>query len=286
MATTKLSERALTGFAKGRLYDQYRPSYPAKAVTKLLAAAGVGGVRDARIVDLASGTGKFTELLAAREEGFEILAVEPHAGMRSELERKNLRRVDSRDGSATAIPAADGTIDAVFAAQAFHWFANQESLREIHRVLKPGGVLGMIWNIEDYNQTKSAAMTTTWESKLHDLTWTFDDNEPRFRHEKWKQVFDNQVKSTPLTILTSANPLFSLPLGEDEVKFTTWLSKESLWSRYSTLSHIAVLEGEELEKTKRTFTEIVNGEDVEANEKGEIPIHGVTYMAWTSKIPE
>ena len=33
--------------------------------------------------------------------------------------------------------------------QAFHWFANEESLKEIHRVLKPAGVLAMVWNAED-----------------------------------------------------------------------------------------------------------------------------------------
>jgi hypothetical protein len=90
-------------------------------------------------------------------------------------------------------------------------------------------------------------MSTPWESKLHDLIWTFDDNEPRFRHEKWKKVFDDQIKTIPLTIMTSASPLFSLALGEDEVKFTTPLTRDALWSRFSTLSQIAVLEGDELE---------------------------------------
>ena len=59
-------------------------------------------------------------------------------------------------------------------------------------------------------------------------------------------MFDNQIKSTPLTITAFASPLFSLPLGEDEVKWTVRLSKENIWKRFSTLSQIAVLEGEAL----------------------------------------
>ena len=68
------------GFEKASLYDEHRPSYPPEAVTRFLKHLQVNGVKRARIVDLAAGTGKFTELLAGRNEGFEILAVEPHNG--------------------------------------------------------------------------------------------------------------------------------------------------------------------------------------------------------------
>lgn len=47
-----------------------------------------------------------------------------------------------------------------------------------------------------------------------------------------------------------SNSLFSLPLGEDNVKWTVWLEKEELWKRLRTLSHVAVLEGEKLEVSK------------------------------------
>lgn len=54
--------------------------YPPEAMTRFLKHLQVDGVKCARIVDLAAGTGKFTELLAARDEVFDILAVEPHNG--------------------------------------------------------------------------------------------------------------------------------------------------------------------------------------------------------------
>ena len=76
--------------------------------------------------------------------------------------------------------------------------------------------------------------------------WTFDDQQPRFRHEKWRAVFDEQLKTTPFTIQT-ANPLFSLPPGEHVERWTIWLSKEAVWERYRTISYIARLEGQELE---------------------------------------
>jgi hypothetical protein len=89
-------------------------------------------------------------------------------------------------------------------------------------------------------------MATDWESAVRDLTWTFDDNRPRFRHEKWRKCFDEQLAHSPFS-LTSADPIFSLPLGEGSVKFETWLSRDDIWKRYRTLSQIAVLEGETLE---------------------------------------
>lgn len=105
----------------------------------------------------------------------------------------------------------------------------------------------MIWNIEHYNAPRDHEAATSWEQKVHDLTWTFDDKEPRFRHEKWRQVLEDQSKATPLSLIVPNDQYFSLPLGEHLEPFETWLSKEAVWERYSTISHIAVLEGEERE---------------------------------------
>jgi ubiquinone/menaquinone biosynthesis C-methylase UbiE len=66
---------------------------------------------------LAAGTGKFTEALAAREEGFEIIAVEPHADMRRVLSERGLKGVKVVDGTAENVPVENGWADAVFVAQ-------------------------------------------------------------------------------------------------------------------------------------------------------------------------
>jgi hypothetical protein len=115
--STRLSEKAVSGFAKAALYEEHRPSYPQHAVALLLDAAAVSGYKGARLVDLAAGTGKFTELLAAQEEQFSVAAIEPHQEMRKQLEQKALRNVTVTDGVSTAIPEETESVDAVFAAQ-------------------------------------------------------------------------------------------------------------------------------------------------------------------------
>lgn len=97
------------------------------------------------------------------------------------------------------------------------------------------------------NAARTHVTTTSWEAELLDLTWSFNDGNPRHRHEKWKEVFDKQLKSNPLSIVATADPLFSLPLASHECKWTVWLTKDGLMKRYWTLSQIAVLEGDEKE---------------------------------------
>ena len=75
MSATAYSDHARSGFADGANYDQYRPSFPEASVDTLLKAVRVAGLAGANIVDLAAGTGKFTEILARRDEGFRITAV-------------------------------------------------------------------------------------------------------------------------------------------------------------------------------------------------------------------
>jgi len=95
------------------------------------------------------------------------------------------------------------------------------------------------------NSPRTHKARSSWEEKLRDLIWSFDDNQPRFRHEQWRKVFDQQIESNPISLTTSANPLFALPLGENIEEWEIWMSKEAVWDRYSTLSQIAILEGEE-----------------------------------------
>ncbi len=88
--------------------------------------------------------------------------------------------------------------------------------------------------------------STTWEAKVKAITWRLDDQLPRFRHEQWKQVFEKQLATTPFTI-QAADPLFSLPIGEQSIPFTYWMSKEAIWDRYSTMSQIVLLNPREKE---------------------------------------
>lgn len=119
-AANAIAASATAGFHNATAYDAHRPSYPPEAVEKLLSHLGLAGPghAGARVVDLAAGTGKLTELLAARPEEFEVRAVEPHDTMRQTLGAKNLPRVSTSPGTAVAMGLEDGWADVVVAAQA------------------------------------------------------------------------------------------------------------------------------------------------------------------------
>jgi len=108
---------AQNSFSNSTAYDAHRPTYPVDSVQHLLEQCRIAGKKGARIVDLAAGTGLFTQSLAAREEGFEIIAVEPHADMREVLAAKKLKGVTVVDGTAEDLPVENGWADAIFVAQ-------------------------------------------------------------------------------------------------------------------------------------------------------------------------
>jgi len=133
--------------AEAARYDQARPSYPAEAVARVLdALAPTGAEPPARIVDIGAGTGKLTALLVGRAA--EVMAVEPDPQMLAVLTAR-LPQVRAVTGSAERIPLPDASVDAIVAGQAFHWFARPDADREFARVLRPGGVVGLFWNIPD-----------------------------------------------------------------------------------------------------------------------------------------
>jgi SAM-dependent methyltransferase len=126
------------------LYERARPEYPDEAVAWVFSNLGLGS--ESTIVDLGAGTGKLTRALLAA--GGRVIAVEPGDAMRAELERA-LPEVDALRGAAETIPLADGSVDCVAVGQAFHWFRHEEALPELHRVLRPGGGLALLWNSRD-----------------------------------------------------------------------------------------------------------------------------------------
>lgn len=170
----------------GPEYERGRPDYPPEAVRFL---AEVLDLRPGRtVVELGSGTGKFTRAL--RPVGVRVVAVEPSEGMRAVF-RAQLPDVEVRDGSSEAIPLPDGSVDAVVVAQAFHWFRQPQSLDEIARVLHPNGGLGLVWNRRD--------ATVPWVAAFGEVLDAYDPgNVPRTHHGEWKAAFE-------------VHPHFSLP---------------------------------------------------------------------------
>ncbi|MFF3227088.1 class I SAM-dependent methyltransferase [Nocardia suismassiliense] len=122
-------------------YAEHRPDYAADAVRWALAAAP-----GSRVLDLGAGTGKLTGTLVAL--GADVVAVEPDSAMLAEL-RRVLPAVRALSGSAEEIPLPDGSVDAVLAGNALHWFDMAVAGPEIARVLAPEGILAGLWNVMD-----------------------------------------------------------------------------------------------------------------------------------------
>lgn len=118
-------------------YERGRPGWPEAALDL------VPLPREARVVDLAAGTGKLTRVLRRRFD--DVVAVEPLDELRTILGGA-VPGARALAGRAEAIPLEDGATDAVFVGQAFHWFATDEAVAEIARVLRPGAPLLLLWN--------------------------------------------------------------------------------------------------------------------------------------------
>ena len=150
----RLDPLARRGFARGAAaYARARPGYPEEALDWAVEQAGVrpGDL----VIDVGAGTGRLTQLLL--ERGLRVVAVEPLAEMREHLEAA-LPEADVRGGTAEALPGLDGHAAAVFAANAFHWFDAERAPGEIHRVLRPGGALVLVWGLRDTSDPLQAQL--------------------------------------------------------------------------------------------------------------------------------
>src|SRR5207302_1881436 len=77
-----------------------------------------------------------------------VVAVEPDEAM-LEVLAEVVPGAEGRIGSGERIPLGDAEVDCVFVAEAFHWFASPGVVAEIARVLRPGGGLVLLWNVEE-----------------------------------------------------------------------------------------------------------------------------------------
>jgi ubiquinone/menaquinone biosynthesis C-methylase UbiE len=216
MSDSEHSYLGKAGFDNGALYDAARPNYPDDAIDYFVAALGLD--QSMHVLDLGAGSGIFSRQL--RPYVGRVTAADPSASM-----RESFRSADSDmeilDGSDVSIPIDEDSVDAVFVAQAFHWFDASRALKEIHRVLVPQGALGLIWNERDE--------TVEWVSELsRAMHW--DTRQP---YEVGKD-FTDVITAGPFT---KVERVF--------FKHSQLLSREGLLQRVLTTSYISTMEQEE-----------------------------------------
>lgn len=135
------SDSGFTG--KSGLYSQFRPSYAQAALDYLNHDLGLAG---ADLADIGCGTGIFS--LAAAAFASTVYAVDINRDMLTACREATAGndRIKVSEGSAEAAGLPDQCVDAVVAAQAFHFFDRDAFRLEARRLLRPGGQVVLMWN--------------------------------------------------------------------------------------------------------------------------------------------
>ena len=212
-------------------YDRVRPEWPPATVERAAELLGLG--RDSEVVDLAAGTGKLTRLLVERFA--HVVAVEPDERMRA------LAGDGALAGTAEAIPLPDGSADAVFVGDAFHWFDAPVALAEIARVLRPRGGLVLLWN--DWWETEPPIPAAATEL----LREPFERSGRCFQADvhAWRGAFEGSPFEPP---------------REERLRGETTRSAEELATLFCSTSSIASLEPAERETLRGRLVDLLDGE--------------------------
>jgi SAM-dependent methyltransferase len=166
-----------------------------------------------------------TKALLARARA-RVVAIEPAPAMLARL-REVAPGAEAHEGTAEAIPMPDMSADAVTVAQAFHWFSNDTALGEIHRVLRPGGRLALIWNRRVLKAPAQAALDELLEPYK-------PDDVPRHKTDDWRIAID-------------ASALLE-PLAARDLPWTQYVDRAGMVGRFASTSFIAALDPAEHER--------------------------------------
>ncbi|KAK0196911.1 S-adenosyl-L-methionine-dependent methyltransferase [Armillaria mellea] len=187
---------AQSGFGSGtnELYDRARPSYQSHALSAIREALKAPPAFN--VVEIGAGTGLFTKSFLKHPEFSgtvkELRAVEPSAGMR-DVFVKTVQddRVSVREGTFDTTNIEDGWADLVVVAQAgnFSWHSIGARTMmllasELARILKPTGVVALIWNLADRKAAR-------WVDQLRGHVEQHEPpGTPQHRHGLWRRIFD------------------------------------------------------------------------------------------------
>ena len=170
---------------QGEDYDRLRPGYPDAVLDALLAAVPAPPGPVVRAIDLGAGTGKLSWALVGR--GLEVTAVDTSAAMLDTARRRGANGGPAEEPTGgptegtltthlapaeeTGLPARSAEL--VTVAQAWHWFDAEAASAEVVRLLAPGGVLALVWNMLD--------VTIPWVHRLSRIMHAGDIHREDFR---------------------------------------------------------------------------------------------------------
>ena len=254
MPDDPLHDYVSRGFgATTELYERIRPEYPDAAVDILVRELGIG--RGRIVVDVGAGTGKLTRMLTLT--GATVIAVEPLAQMRERL-AENVPLAVPFDGTAEHMALRDGSAHAITVAQAFHWFDGDRALAEFHRVLTPGGKVGLLWNVRDRR--------TPWVDAWDRIVDRVDPDRPDHTTGAWRVAFERTT-------------LFG-PLEAREVSYEQTLTPAEIVERAASVSSIASRPQPERERILDEFRELAaTHPDIRGRETVRLPYLTKVYWA-------
>jgi ubiquinone/menaquinone biosynthesis C-methylase UbiE len=253
-APPRVDEIAAIGFQRAAGdYERGRPGYPAAAVDRMRQEIGIESGQ--MVVDLAAGTGKLTRRLVEQLPA-QVIAVEPIAGMRAQLERV-LPAVTVLDGTAEQIPLPDGAAHAVFVAQAFHWFRVPEAAVEIARVLDAGGALVIVRNQEVASATAPAV--TAALALVRELV-----QNPSMRHRVWRDELEQSKVFEPFQEWTVDNAVTQ--------------DIETFRHRVSSRSHIGAMDDDRRTQLLDEVQAVLENNGIRPGEPFVVPT--VTRVIW------
>lgn len=214
--------------AAASAYESGRPDYPREAVEWLLAPVRAEG-RALRVADVGAGTGKLTRTIV--EAGADVVAIDPDPDMLGTL-RDNVHGVPTFVGTAERMPLPDASVDAVLLGQAWHWVDPPVAAAECGRVLRSGGVLGLIWNVRDESDAFVSGLTAIMHA------------------------------SSAERMIAEGGPVVGEPIGDLERHVWTWtrtIGRDALLDMVASRSYVITAPGDERARILRGVGELFDG---------------------------
>ena len=160
-----------------------------------------------------------------------------------------------------AIPLDDESMDAVTVGQAFHWFDGDAALGEIHRVLRQGRRLGLIWNVKDES--------VDWVRLLAEIIEPYRGSAPKVASGAWKDAFER-------------TKLFG-PVERARFSFVHQVDVETVVARVASISFIAALDAVVRERVVAQVRELV-ATHPETRGRRFFPLGYRTGVYWCDRI--